>query len=327
LPTPLPSRLALAGIRHEWQTWNNCGPATLAMALGFYGSLLDQATAGASLRTHPDDKNVGPDELARFAAGQGFVAQVRVAGSAGELRGLLHSGLPVIVETWHPSEEGSLADGLGHYRLLTGYDDAAQMWIAYDTYDAANLVNPEGPYAGILLPYADTDTLWSVFNRTYVLIYPQERAPQVDALLGAPGDAAAMWQRSLAAASAATAAQPDDPFAWFNLGSSAVALGDFATAAAAFDQARARGLPWRMLWYQFGPFAAYYGVGRYEEVALLADATLAGTDSVEEIHYWRGMALAALGRPDEARASWNRALALNPAFTLAADALAQHSGQ
>ena len=45
-------------------------------------------------------------------------------------------------------------------------------------------------------------------------------------------------------------------------------------AAAAFDQARQIGLPWRMLWYQFGPFEAYYETGRYDEVIALADATL-----------------------------------------------------
>ncbi|MEZ4580332.1 MAG: hypothetical protein R3A10_01530 [Caldilineaceae bacterium] len=42
----------------------------------------------------------------------------------------------MLVETWH--EAGN--DGLGHYRLLTGYDDARNVWIAYDTYDNRNPV-------------------------------------------------------------------------------------------------------------------------------------------------------------------------------------------
>ena len=39
-----------------------------------------------------------------------------------------------------------------------------------------------------------------------------------------------------------------------------------ATAASAFDEARRIGLPYRMLWYQFGPFEAYLRVGRYQDV-------------------------------------------------------------
>ncbi|MGL4650356.1 MAG: hypothetical protein ACRC1H_13190, partial [Caldilineaceae bacterium] len=39
-------RLALSGLRHEWQTWNNCGPATLATLLSNWGSPLTQADIG-----------------------------------------------------------------------------------------------------------------------------------------------------------------------------------------------------------------------------------------------------------------------------------------
>ena len=35
--TPIPKRLSLNGFQHEYQTWNNCGPATLSMALSFWG--------------------------------------------------------------------------------------------------------------------------------------------------------------------------------------------------------------------------------------------------------------------------------------------------
>jgi hypothetical protein len=41
LPAELPSTVQLTGLNHAWQTWNNCGPATLAMNLSYYGSPLD----------------------------------------------------------------------------------------------------------------------------------------------------------------------------------------------------------------------------------------------------------------------------------------------
>ena len=315
----VPPATALSNIRHEWQTWNNCGPATLAMNLSYYGSALDQAQIGAVLRNVPDDKNVGPQEMADFARGQGYNAEVRVNGSPDRLRALIAAGIPVLVETWHEAEPN---DGLGHYRLLTGYDDARNVWIAYDTYDNRSPVAIDGTYQGVTLDYAEFDNWWRVFNRTFVLIYPPDRAAQVDAILGGPFDPNAMWRIALTAALATAAATPDDPIAWFNLGSSAVGAGDFTQAADAFDRARTLGLPWRMFWYQFGAFEAYWRTGRYEDVIALADATLAGGAAIEEVHYWRGMALASLGRQDEARAAWQTALQLNPDFQPAAQALA-----
>ena len=89
-----------------------------------------------------------------------------------------------------------------------------------------------------------------------------------------------------------------------------------------YDQARVLGLPWRMLWYQFGPFRAYDAVGRYDEVLALADATLATTPHIEELHYWRGRALQALGDVEAARQSYQAALEVNANFAPAHEALA-----
>ena len=93
----------------------------------------------------------------------------------------------------------------------------------------------------------------------------------------------------------AAAATPDDALAWFNLGSDLVALGQFEPAAAAYDRARQIGLPWRMLWYQFGPYESYHAVGRYDDVIALADTTLATANNLEESYYWRGMSRLAQG--------------------------------
>ena len=177
-PTPAPLHRAaqpavtLAGLRHEWQTWNNCGPATLAMLMSFFGSQLDQATAGVALRLSADDKNVSPQELVAFARSQGYAADLYVNGSGELARTLLSNDIPVLIESWYEDE---IKGGIGHYRLLTGYDDAQQQWIAYDSLDYSNLI-PGDVYAGIRMPYDRGDALWKVFNRTYVLVYPPDRA-------------------------------------------------------------------------------------------------------------------------------------------------------
>ena len=131
-----------------------------------------------------------------------------------------------------------------------------------------------------------------------------------------------MWARGLAQTQAVVQAQPNDPFAWFNLGSDLVALDRFKEAAQAYDRARRIGLPWRMLWYQFGPFRAYYETGRHDEVIALANATIATAKQAEEAYYWRGLAEQAKGDANAARASWQKALELNPRYADAAAALA-----
>jgi tetratricopeptide (TPR) repeat protein len=307
----------LSGVPHVWQKWNNCGPATLAMNLDYFGSQLSQADIATALKPDPDDKNVSPEEMVAFARSQGFHALVRANGDSGRLRLLLGNGVPVLVETWLEQEPGN---GMGHYRLLTGYDDAAQQWTLYDSYVSAG-VDANQPYRGIHLSYAEMDPLWAVFNRTYVLIYTDALAPTVLGILGDQADNASMWQQALRQAQAEVERHPDDPFATFNLGTDEVALGQFEQAAAAYDRARVIGLPWRMLWYQFGPFQAYYETGRYEELGSLTKATLATADNIEELYYWKGMGLAAQGDAAGARRAWQRALELNSHYAPAAAAL------
>lgn len=173
-PTPTPTPLLfqpaqptvlLAGLRHEWQTWNNCGPATIAMNLSYFGSTIDQAQAGVVLRLSADDKNVSPYELVAYAQQQGYVSQRLVNGSTDLARTLLSNGIPVLVETWH--EDGP-DNGMGHYRLLVGYDDGSQTWTVYDSYDHSNLISSE-PYGGLRFSFGEMDNLWKVLDRKSVV--------------------------------------------------------------------------------------------------------------------------------------------------------------
>ena len=76
-----------------------------------------------------------------------------------------------------------------------------------------------------------------------------------------------------------------------------------------------------MLWYQFGPFEAYYQVGRFDDVILLAEHSLADRPYFEEMLYYLGLAQAAIGEHDSARENLNAAIAFNPNFTPAVLAL------
>ncbi|MBN1400086.1 MAG: tetratricopeptide repeat protein, partial [Anaerolineae bacterium] len=117
--------------------------------------------------------------------------------------------------------------------------------------------------------------------------------------------------------------EPENGFAWFTLGTNLLHNGRPEEAAAAYDRARLIGLPYRMMWYQFGAFQAYYQVGRYDEVIALADATIRVTSDVEELHYWRALALEAKGDVAGARDALRMALDKKANYAAARVALAR----
>jgi tetratricopeptide (TPR) repeat protein len=214
----------------------------------------------------------------------------------------------VIVETWFIPEPG---DEMGHYRLLTGYDDKAQVYTVQDAYAGAHQQ----------LPYDELQAMWQVFNRVYVVVYEAGRAGELGAVLGDTADPQVMYARALQVALDEIITSPDDRYAWFNAGTNYVGMGRYEEAAAAYDRARNLSLPWRMLWYQFGPFEAYLQVGRYQDVIDLADANLTVTPNLEESSYYRALARRALGDQAGAVADLEAALRYNPLFEPAREAL------
>jgi len=314
-----PSRLVLSAVRHEHQGWNNCGPATLGMALSYWGRSEGQYDIAPLLKPDPDDKNVSPWEMAAYAQDLGLGASVRVNGTIERLKTLVRAGFPVIVETWYVRDAG---DQLGHYRLIIGYDDTAQEFITYDS-----LHGPD-----VTVGYQELDELWRVFNRAYVVVFAPERWDELATIIGFDVDDAAMYGQALETARAEAADPPEScvayadcadwvTFSWFSVGTNLTSLGRHAEAAAAYDGARQLGLHYRMLWYQFGPYESYYAVGRYDDVVALADATLLTADNLEESYYWRGMARLALGDREGARADFRAALRYHPDWPPAATAL------
>ena len=325
-PTPtMPVVVALTGIRHEHQGWNNCGPTTLTMLLSYWGCEKTQQDAAPVLKPDPEDKHVGIYQMEAYARDQGFNVITRVNGSLDRLKELLRAGFPVMVETWHVRDA---RDQLGHYRLVVGYDDTARKFYLYDSL--------EGP--DVSIGYREMDELWRVFNRIYMVVYTTpEEWETVAAILGSDLDDVAMLEQALGVARNEALALPTDcvayadcadwvTFSWYNVGASLTALGRHEEAAAAYDRARQMGLHFRTLWYQFGPYESYYAVGRHDDVIALANATLATASNLEESYYWRGRARLALGDVEGARSDFTTALRYHEDWPPAASALADLDG-
>jgi tetratricopeptide (TPR) repeat protein len=313
-PTPIPGNVTLTGIIHEYQKWNNCGPANLAMDLSFWKWKGDQRDTAAYMKPNPRDKNVMPYEMVDFVNTQtDLKALFRVGGDLDMLKKLIAAGFPVIVEKGF---EGPNFDGwMGHYEVVNAYDDKRARFTVQDSYIMANLP----------IPYDDMEKNWRAFNYTYVVVYPPDREADVMAILGPQADQTYNYQYAAQKASDEiyTTTGRDQYFAWYNRGSSLVGLQDYAGAANAYDQAFAiypsipeKQRPWRMVWYQTGPYFAYFYSGRYYDVLTLATSTIdnASEPAIEESFYWRAMANTALGQTDSAITDYRTSLQWHPGF-------------
>lgn len=317
---PIPESASLSGIRHEYQQFNNCAPASLSMVLSYWGWTGDQFQTRLYLRPsfELDDKNVNPSELVTYVEqNTDFQALWRVGGDFEILKRLLAAGFPVLIEKGLDPHDDAW---LGHYQILSGYSDAKRQFLVYDSY--------EGPPEAYGVSYDVIAQYWRHFNYVYLVVFPTDRAAEVHTILGANSDP--QTNLRLAADQALSEAQTltgrEQFFAWFNRGANLVYLQEYAGAAQAYDTAFAlyaalpqEERPWRLLWYQDGAYAAYYHTGRYQDVLNLAHSTLVNVDKpvLEETYYWRGMAKAALDDRAGAIEDLQRAYRLNPNSTSA----------
>lgn len=305
----LPESVTLKSPKWEKQDINNCGPATLAMYLRFYGWQGAQTDVAQVVRPIQRDKNVRWDEMVYYVKTHaGWLdALFRVGGTVDGLKHFIANGYPVVIETGYTVEQG----WVGHYLLITGYDDLEEVFIVQDV--------TAGPDRHVA--YETVDRQWQEFNRLYIVVFPPDEVEVINALLGPDVDETANRQNALAAAQADTKAGPENAFAWFNLGSNLNYFDRYAEAAEAFDKARELGLPKRMLFYQFGPYRAYFNLGRYQDVIDLSTFTLDYRPDLEESYFWRAWAEYMLGDQNAAIADFRNALEVNPTFNDAQVAL------
>ena len=305
----VPKSQQLAGFEHEYQQPNNCGPATLAIAMRYWGWQGTQATIAQVIKPELRDKNVRWDELVYYVRTHaGWLdALFRVGGDIGTLERFISQGFPVIIETGYELDVG----WVGHYLVVSGYDRDASVFTVQDV--------TGGPDREI--SYDKVAVLWEQFNRLYILVFPAEKRAEVMRLLGDDAQLDRNRYLALRRARAGTEADAENAFAWFAYGSNLNHFNRYGDAAAAFDRARDLGLPWRMLFYQFGPYIAYFNVGRYQDVIDLASATLQVRPALEESYVWRGWARHMVGDTVGARADFRAALGVNPNFTDALTAL------
>lgn len=308
---PPPAQAFIASPPYEKQTANNCGPAALSMMLHMFGWSGSQKDISDVIKPVNGDRNVNPEEMAFWVRNYAGWLRIeyRVGGDLDTLKRLLAAAYPVIVESTtalNREDSGWVDDDLwaAHYLLLTGYDNAAQTFTAQDTY--------RGPDKKI--SYEQLESEWRPFNYLYLVVYLPEQEAEIKTILGSNWDPDLNRQRTLELAQAATAADPSDAFAWFNVGSNLVYFERYDEANAAYDKSRELGLPQRMFRYQFGPFLANFHANRNNDLLALTDYALQRTEMSEETWLWRGWALYRDGDLNGAIKAWRKALSVHPGY-------------
>lgn len=316
-PTPLPppDSYQKEGITFVRQTWNNCGPANLAMGLSYFDWAGGQADTGAFLKPDREDKNVTPQEMVNYVNQFTNLRAIwRMAGELDQIRWLTANGFLVIVESgFEPGGEG----WFGHYETVVGYDNARETITIYDSY----LGSASRPY--VIYSIDQFDRQWQTFNRNYIVIYPPEREWELQAFLGTDWIEFGNRRKAVEIAQREASEDQENAFVWFNLGTSLTAIGRYEEAVVAFEKALEIGLPYRMLWYQFAPYEAFLQTGRLESVLTLANNTLKTTRYVEETFYYKGRVYEIQGNYAAALEQYNEAVTFNPNHTPSKTALAR----
>jgi len=329
-PTPLPEAVTIPNVPYVDQHYgfNNCAPANLTLTLNFWGSPANRESVAEMLKPFAKDKNVMPYEMTDMVnRATDLRALDRNGGDLALLKRLVAGGFPVIVESGvYLRDLTGKISWMGHYQTVYGYDDAAAQVQIKDTFQ------PDGER--FIMTYADLLQSWRSFNYAFVVVYPPDREAEVLALLGPYADPLAANQ--IAAQTASNEIfqleGQDKFFAWFNRGSSLTWLQDYGGGAQAFDEAfkvyaelPAESRPWRVTWYQTGPYFAYYYSGRYYDVLALTDQTLnaASEPYLEENFYWRARAKLALGDDLGAAEDLRQSIAYHPGFGPAVEMMNQ----
>ena len=165
LRTPPPQK-ALLNTYHIFQTFNNCGPAAMSMALSYYGINESQQTLGQKLRPYQnqlgdnDDKSVTLEEIAELSKEYGLTPFRRPNGTIETIEKFISYDVPVLARTRLKPD-----DDIGHYRVIKGYSQNTQEILQDDSLQGQNL----------RYSYKDFNELWKFYGYEYLVLVPKDK--------------------------------------------------------------------------------------------------------------------------------------------------------
>lgn len=235
MPLPVAAAKLIGPLPFISQTLNNCGPASVAEVLDYWGVPRTQAQVAAVLR--PDQPRYGMSlfGVPFYAQSVGMLATGGVGGSDRLIKAFVSNGVPVIV-----ADLVSPIQRIRHFRPIDGYNDAGAYFTGSDPY--------LGPRHRI--SYASFDSLWAISGNRFVAIYPPAKRDLVNAILSSYWNGPAAYQSWLAKVRQRTAKGRSQAWSWMERADAQIHLGDLSGAQASLQQASFLGLPFEAHWLE-----------------------------------------------------------------------------
>lgn len=309
LPSPTPtqikipiSKLLSNGSYHIFQSFNNCGPAALSMALRFYEVNVSQEELGQALRPYQipggdnDDKSVTLKEIANKSEEYGFTAYLRPMGNEELVKKFIANDIPVITRTWLKKDED-----IGHFRIIKGYDDSRKVFIQDDSLQGKDL-----EYS-----YSEYDEIWKKFNYEYLVLVPKEKDEIAKNIIGENINEKIAWKKAAEYSKNQLLNNPQDIDASFNLSVAYYHLGEFQKSIEDFEKVESK-LSFRTLWYQIEPILSYYELKNDKKIFEITDKILNNQNrAYSELYILRGKIYKNQGNNEAAKQEFEKALFYN----------------
>ena len=221
--TTLPAKADVGEMRHLWQTLNNCGPASVVMALSTFGIDADQEEARLALRGADVRRGMGPGPVDPWVNGlYGLHSVSRMNGTIDLIKHLVANGFAPMVTQWM---QDPTISRIAHWRTVRGYDDELAVFYVNDPMLGAN----------VALSYEWFAANWQPFSYRWMVIYRPADLARLQGIVGPDWSEATMRDRFYVRAKADALAQ-DTSSAWLTYGEAAYQDGWFAEAVAAFER-------------------------------------------------------------------------------------------
>ena len=150
-------------MNHQAQTLNNCGPASVAILLGYYDQWITQHTVNELVPPGPS-----PCDIVDYMPQYQLKARAyRSSTPRDPIRHLLANGIPVIA-----GQLLAVDSDIGHYRVIKGYDDVTHEFISDDP------LQSQGP--DFRISYT---TFARLSTNSIIPVYPPEMDPLVRSLM------------------------------------------------------------------------------------------------------------------------------------------------
>lgn len=256
----------LGDVKHLWQTLNNCGPASVVMALSTFGVDADQETARLALRGPDVRRGMSPVPVDPWVQQlYGLRSIWRNNGTEAEIKALISNGFAPMVTQWMVDPE---IERVAHWRTIVGYDDAKGVFYTND------------PMRGRYVPltYAWFDRNWQPFSYRYLVIYRPADEALLKAIVGPDWSERTMRQRFYERTKA-EALERQDSASWLVHGEASYQNGMFAEAVAAFERGLGLGSAQGVFTLRSSYPQALRALGRDQEAAA-AQQRLGGISAV-----------------------------------------------